>query len=213
MRAFWYLALVLSSCASLQKKEVYKDLYMDIQYNKKALEIGTWMADSIKFTRVQFYIGHVQLYNETKMIYALPKSYTLINLEKNLILCKIPSNLKYDKIQMELGVDSATNCQGALSNDLDPINGMYWTWQSGYINTKIEGVSPWALRGEFVYHLGGYQKGQYAMQTIEIYSKGNKINLDLKSAINRKQIISQSNLMTPGDSAIKISQEIKKAFY
>jgi hypothetical protein len=206
------MALVVTSCAGLKQKVAYEDLSINIRYNKQALELNTWQTDSIKFTRIQFYIGHVELYQGTKMVYTLAKSYTLIDLEKNLSLGKIPSDLKFDKIQMELGVDSATNCQGALSNDLDPINGMYWTWQSGYINTKIEGLSPWADKGEFTYHLGGYQKGQYAMQTIEIYTQENKINLDLESVINPKQLSIQNNLMTPGHAAIKLSEQLKNAF-
>ena len=213
MRVFWCLALVLSSCAGLKQQVIYKDLSVNIRYNKQALELNTWQKDSIKFTRIQFYIGHVKLYQGTKMVYTLAKSYTLIDLEKNLSLGKLPSDIKFDKIQMELGIDSVTNCQGALSNDLDPINGMYWTWQSGYINTKIEGLSPWADKGEFTYHLGGYQKGQYAMQTIEINTQENKISLDLESVINPKQLSSQNNLMTPGHAAIKLSGEIKMAFY
>lgn len=29
-----------------------------------------------------------------------------------------------------------------MDGDLDPLNGMYWAWNSGYINMKIEGITP-----------------------------------------------------------------------
>jgi len=38
-------------------------------------------------------------------------------------------------------VDSLANVSGAMSNDLDATKGMYWSWQSGFINLKIEGKS------------------------------------------------------------------------
>ncbi|MBL0339440.1 MAG: hypothetical protein IPP71_00050 [Bacteroidetes bacterium] len=46
----------------------------------------------------------------------------------------------YDSLKFLLGVDSAINTIGALTGDLDPINSMFWDWQSGYINFKHEGM-------------------------------------------------------------------------
>ena len=55
-------------------------------------------------------------------------------------------------------MDSIDNCSGAQSGALDPINGMFWSWNTGYIFLKLEGIaeasnSPLSL---FEYHIGGY---------------------------------------------------------
>ena len=57
-----------------------------------------------------------------------------------------------------------------MGGDLDPTKGMYWAWQSGYINFKMEGSCSQCLatKNNFEFHLGGYQQPFYAMQTIEL---------------------------------------------
>jgi hypothetical protein len=45
----------------------------------------------------------------------------------------------YKKMRFMMGVDSLRNVSGAQSGDLDPINGMFWDWNTGYIYFKHEG--------------------------------------------------------------------------
>ena len=40
-----------------------------------------------------------------------------------------------------IGVDSLLNVSGVQTGALDPLNGMFWTWNSGYIFAKMEGKS------------------------------------------------------------------------
>ena len=49
------------------------------------------------------------------------------------------SNGNYTSIKFYLGVDSGRNHTGAQDGALDPINGMIWTWNTGYIFFKHEG--------------------------------------------------------------------------
>ena len=69
-----------------------------------------------------------------------------------------------------IGIDSLASVSGALSGDLDPSNGMYWAWQSGYINMKIEGTSSSCKtrKNSFNFHIGGYLKPYNAIKKIEI---------------------------------------------
>lgn len=71
----------------------------------------------------------------------------------------------YTGLRFLLGVDSIYNVSGARSGALDPLNGMFWTWQTGYVMAKLEGNSPASPRpnGFFEYHIGGY-KGEYKVQ-------------------------------------------------
>jgi hypothetical protein len=45
----------------------------------------------------------------------------------------------YTSIKFALGIDSVRNHTGLQEGDLDPINGMIWTWNTGYIFFKHEG--------------------------------------------------------------------------
>ena len=55
-------------------------------------------------------------------------SYQLMDAEfPETLTILTPTNISYNKISFSLGIDSATNNQGALTGDLDPQNGMYWS--------------------------------------------------------------------------------------
>jgi hypothetical protein len=42
----------------------------------------------------------------------------------------------YNRLSFVIGVDSARNVSGAQTGALDPANGMFWTWNTGYIMAK-----------------------------------------------------------------------------
>ena len=60
------------------------------------------------------------------------------------------------RIYFQIGIDSLTNVSGDLDGDLDPALGMYWAWNSGYINMKLEGKSSSckSVKKEFQFHIG-----------------------------------------------------------
>lgn len=66
---------------------------------------------------------------------------------------------KTEKIFIGWGVDSITQETSKFNGDLDPLHGMYWTWQSGYIQLKLECTE---LSGEshekngIQLHIGGF---------------------------------------------------------
>lgn len=63
----------------------------------------------------------------------------------------------YAAIGFTLGVDVARNHAGAQTGTLDPVRGMFWTWNSGYVFLKLEGASPASPAPDhgYEYHLGG----------------------------------------------------------
>jgi hypothetical protein len=63
-------------------------------------------------------------------------------------------------------VDSARNVSGAQKGALDPNNGMFWTWNSGYIFTKLEGYSPQSSSGGLVFHIGGFKSPDNTIRTV-----------------------------------------------
>ena len=144
--------------------------------------------DSLKIESLKFYISNIKLLDNRKLVWQQENSFYLIDItdENSLkISITIPSSCFYNELQFNLGIDSLTNVSGAMGNDLDPTKGMYWTWQSGYINFKFEGKSNVCKirNNEFQFHLGGYQTPHNALQTINLDVKPQNsiyIKFDLK---------------------------------
>lgn len=69
----------------------------------------------------------------------------------------VPVNI-YNTVNFLLGVDSTRNVSGAQTGALDPLNDMFWTWNSGYIMAKMEGNSPQStvVNKKVEYHIGGF---------------------------------------------------------
>ena len=108
---------------------------------------------------------------------------------------------------------------GALAGDLDPTNGMYWAWQSGYINFKIEGNSSSCKtrKNQFFFHVGGYKKPNYSLKMITLDVLIPKSTIDI--TINLKDFFSKINLgktnsiMIPGKSAMELADYYSKLFF
>lgn len=69
-------------------------------------------------------------------------NYDLID-ASNLATCKVDGasvpNATYTKIKFNVGVPPSRNHTGAQDGDLDPILGMIWDWNTGYVFFKHEG--------------------------------------------------------------------------
>ena len=191
-----------------------KNLNLNASYISK-------QKDTIKITQLKFYMSDFQIkYYDNTVI--LDNNSHLIDFEKpNTSFLNITKNYKkkIKSINFSIGVDSLASVSGALSGDLDPSNGMYWAWQSGYINMKIEGTSSSCKtrKNRFNFHIGGYLKPYYAMRKIEIpvNKLQNQINLtvDLErffSEINLKEI---NSVMIPGNDAMALANLSSKIFY
>jgi len=76
----------------------------------------------------------------------------------------------YEYVEFTVGVDSVTNTNGANGGDLDPVKGMYWAWNSGYIMAKMEGRSSLCKTRHhaFQLHIGGYMPPYNAARQVNI---------------------------------------------
>jgi hypothetical protein len=113
---------------------------------------------------------------------------------------------------MLLGVDSATNVSGAFGGDLDPTNGMYWTWQSGYINVKVEGRSPAAPGGVFELHLGGYAAPHATAQWVELPVRTGRCAIDVQRLMESVDLTGHAHVMSPGPEAMRLSRAAATMF-
>ena len=107
---------------------------------------------------------------------------------KSISITTIPEG-EYESIEFILGVDSARNCSGAQSGALDPINAMFWTWNTGYIFMKLEGKSKFSTAPGTIleYHIGGFKQLENCIRKVKIpfnqlvsIGKNNSVKIQLK---------------------------------
>lgn len=116
--------------------------------------------EDFKISVFKYYVSNIKLSKADGSTYLIPESYFLIDASKddskNIALKDVPAG-DYTKIEYTIGVDYARNFAGAQTGALDPINGMFWTWNSGYIFVKLEGTSPvsTAAGNALTFHIGG----------------------------------------------------------
>ena len=171
-------------------------------------------TDSIQITALRFYISGIELLEKNKTVWKDVVQFHLMDaFNEKTLLVNIPSNISYTKLKFYLGIDSLTNVSGALGGDLDPTKGMYWTWQSGYINFKLEGTSNICKtrHNEFQFHLGGYQYPNNNLQTvfIDAVSKQNiEVGIDIQKIINQINLAQQHHIMSPGQEAMDFSEKV-----
>jgi hypothetical protein len=178
--------------------------------------------DSVVITKVEtlkFYLSNIKIIRNDKIVFVEKKSQRLLDMENQqtfIFDVKYP-NIRFDKISFCIGLDSLTNVSGALAGDLDPTNGMYWTWQSGYINFKLEGYSNKSKgrNGKFQYHLGGYQDPFNCLQELT-YPLIDQSELKLELAIDKflsfVNLELDSEIMSPGKKAVLLSEKFKEIF-
>ncbi len=127
--------------------------------------------DTFNITTLKYYISNIVLSNSSGLTYKENYSYHLIDASDTstceLNLTGVPLG-NYNHISFMIGVDSAKNVSGAQSGALDPANGMFWDWNSGYIMSKFEGVSPQSIAANHVvlFHIGGFSGTNNVLKTV-----------------------------------------------
>ena len=127
------------------------------------------------------------------------------------------------KLEFWVGVDSILNCSGAQEGALDPLNDMFWTWNNGYVNFKMEGESKnsRADKNRIEYHIGGYKTGQKTLQHIYLPLNLNlnfcslEVRLDLDkywNGVNQIKISSSPVIVAPGKQAVDVASNFKEMF-
>ena len=190
-----------------------RDLIMDSLY------VGN-NQESIQFETLKFYISNLRFNLNNGKTFIEKNSWNLIEMEdRNSLHVSVPDSLNDSirNISFNLGIDSTTNVSGALGGDLDPTQGMYWTWQNGYINFKLEGKSTLCKtrNNEFQFHIGGYMNPFNTLQKIELPI--NKVGsytivFDLEQLMDKIDISILNHVMSPQLEAVEISKKIVTAF-
>ena len=145
----------------------------------------TQNSDSVKVDVFKYYVSNFQLVKDDGSIYTIPETYFLVDAAKTASLNQVLSNVppgNYTSLKFIIGVDSLRNVSGAQTGALDPANGMFWTWSTGYIMAKIEGSSPQSGSPSKTvsFHIGGFSGSASAQKSVEI-PFNNKITVNSNS--------------------------------
>jgi hypothetical protein len=117
--------------------------------------------DSFMVSKWKFYVSNIALKGATTS-YRLRESYYLIDFHDTehsaFTLTGIPAG-NYTSIEFLVGIDSTRNVSGAQVGVLSQDAGMFWSWNQGYIFSKLEGEFTNSIVTApqiFSHHIGGF---------------------------------------------------------
>ena len=175
--------------------------------------------EAVTIKNFKFYLSNVHLLQKGEIVWEENNSFHLLDIKKpGSMQLNLDTDVSFDAIGLSLGIDSLTNVSGILTGDLDPTLGMYWTWQSGYINFKLEGTCDKCptKKNEFEHHLGGYLPPFNAVQNMEfeqISSKTIYLGFDVQAYLNQVNLEELPRVMSPGENAVRYSKLAASCFY
>ena len=169
-----------------------------------------YLNDSLKISKCAIYLTNFKFYNQAQLVFEDTAKAHLIDLiDPSLLQFTMPKNLQYNWVEFNIGIDSSTSVTGVLTGDLDPRKGMYWAWQSGYINFKLEGILNTKVQQPFQYHIGGYAGKLNAIQTnsFEVYPN-NKYTLSFNFMPMLQYCLAQKQfeIMSPQLKAVQLAK-------
>jgi hypothetical protein len=196
-------------------------------FGNQQLTIGTGnyvtaAQDTVSVTRFRFYISSLRFIFSDGSEFTESDSYHLVDAEDSstlqLSLKNIPAK-EIASLEFCIGVDSLASVSGALGGDLDPVKGMYWAWNSGYINAKLEGeIRSAAPENQFEFHIGGYLPPYQSIRRISLpkISAGTTRELtvvaDASAWFRNISLKNTNRVVMPGAEAVKIANDYTNMF-
>ena len=203
--------LVLSHQARTQ-------LNVSVYWGKDQIELEKYYKlgkDSLIFHELKFYLSDFQFEKESrKHLQVGPKLIDLEDTNSYHLFPDFPV-AEYQTLRFHFGLDSFYHVSEIVDGPLNPMNGMYWAWNSGYIQFKCTGTPSLIplLDKTFEFHLGGYREPFETVESIQLPILGNKLILDIKPFFEQTVDLPLiQRVMIPGNMAQYYCQELSKSF-
>jgi hypothetical protein len=187
-------------------------------------------GDTFNITLFKYYLSNFSLVDNNGGKVALAPGYFLVSEDSaasKKIVQQCPEGT-YTAISFMIGVDSVLNFSGPQSGALDPLHGMFWTWNSGYIMAKLEGTSPSSRLPNHMlqFHIGGYRAPHVTQRPVTlplpaalVIGPGQQPRVDLQADamtwFNGAYPLSfrqMAGFMTPGTPADRIADNYQHMF-
>jgi hypothetical protein len=192
----------------------------------------TPQGEAYRPTLFRIYLGNFSLADETGTLAKFPDTYHLLDAGDSASLTvRLHADARpFRRIAFQVGVDSIRNVSGAQTGALDPMHGMFWTWNTGYINVRMEGLSPNAntADGRFEYHIGGFRTGESTRRAIALDLPAGqahaldaavrseaRIDIDLDRwfrSVHDLPISAGARVTTPGPEAVRHADNCARMF-
>lgn len=190
-------------------------------------------GEEYKITKFKYYISNIKLKKADGSEYTVPESYYLIDASStasglvSVNLTNVPTG-NYTSMSYIIGVDSARNVSGAQTGALDPANGAFWSWNSGYIFMMFEGTSPQSTATDHVlqYHVGGFRNStntnalktvdlSFGTSTLRVTKVGTPsihLMVEASKVAKNRSFASKPAVHMPGADAIAIANDYVNMF-
>jgi hypothetical protein len=141
-----------------------------------SLSLGVWQKSdsnvSVRIDKLRWYVSLPPAGKKGSKAW-------LLDLADSASLDQQMSRPVNNKISLLFGIDSAIQVGGVGTGALDPLRGMYWTWQTGYVQWKMEGaIRVDGVESPLELHLGGFDgatKSQSMLSDYLIYPTTNSV--------------------------------------
>lgn len=200
------IILLAFLCYALQSFSQFEIDFKVVMNGVESNQIQPLDSGEVQVSKLKFYVSNIAFFDNDTLIKCDSNSYYLIDFSENKTKLRFDSINEADRVEFTIGVDSVKSTSGVFGGDLDPMNGMYWAWQSGYINVKIEGKSSLSPNRNHAieYHLGGYTSPYETVQVKSIpFMKGRSLSLtvDLDRFFEAIDVTTLNRVMSPGENA------------
>lgn len=234
--------LWLCGCAKKDKTEdpppaFYTRMSLDISHEMNGSQLvrnttsyTNPAGETFVISKFRYYLSNFALVDDAGKTIPLASAYFLIDdavdSTKRLQLDSVPVG-NFTAVRFLIGVDSARNNSGVQSGALAPENGMFWTWNSGYIMAKLEGTSN-AIASPtqgFEWHVGGFRGTYNVLKTVQLpvsfrvtpYMAAiphfNMVaNVGKWFAPNEASFAKTPIIMAPGETALAIANNYQQMF-
>lgn len=196
----WFLSVFLS-CVNV----LFGQVTVEVEHDGEPIALNQWgtlpNGDSVYLNEFKFYL-------------VLPTdSLVLVDLSDP-ESCRLPLfSLDDETVLLQIGMDSALNVCGRFDGPYDPLLGMYWAWNTGYMQLKCKGImSRSGIQFPFEYHLGGYRSphATCVKQWVRLDRQTCRINLDV--FLSHLPVMDQPHLMQPGATAQQLFKRFTEGF-
>lgn len=176
-------------------------------------------ANSEKYTitKLKYYISNVRFICKGAINKSL--KYYLVDAEKKDSFQLSTQSTLCVGIAFTIGLDSSIQTKGIqYDGALHPLNDMYWAWNSGYVNFKLNGTSTQStsINNKIEYHIGGFKDPFKTQRFIQLPLKNLKNKIIIEVAIDKfwSNIKIAENPITtsPGALAKKIADNFENMF-